>query len=52
MRPGDLVELSHVVGGPWDRVWNHPEKVRPGMQIDDKEIGLFYSKVTCPFSIQ
>ena len=52
MRASDLVTLSHVESGPWHQVWNHPEKIRPGMKIADEEIGKFYSKVNCPFSLQ
>ena len=48
----DLVELSHVRGGPWDRVWNHTGTVNPGMKIPDWEIAEFYSRVRRPFAIQ
>jgi len=49
---GDLVELSHVVGGPWDNVWNHSSPINPGMLIDNKLIVSFYSKCSRSFSIQ
>lgn len=52
MRAGDLVELSHVAGGPWHTVWNHEGLVNPGMKIDEADIVSFYSKVPGPFSIQ
>ncbi|WP_157959874.1 Panacea domain-containing protein [Devosia submarina] len=52
MRPSDLVELSHVRGGPWHSTWNHGGNVNPGMKIDDSLIAAFYSKVSSPFSIQ
>lgn len=52
MRAGDLVELSHVLGGPWHEAWNHGGKINPGMRIEDSCITEFYSKVRCPFSIQ
>jgi uncharacterized phage-associated protein len=52
MRAGDLVELSHVKGGPWDCVWHHQGKVNPGMKIDNRHIASFYSSVACPFSVQ
>jgi uncharacterized phage-associated protein len=52
MRASDLVELSHAAGGPWHQVWHHPGKVKPGMKIDDLQIASFYSKISCPFSVQ
>lgn len=52
MRASDLVDLSHVAGGPWHRVWNHPGQVKPGMKIDDAQIASFYSKISCPFAAQ
>ncbi|RYB07565.1 Panacea domain-containing protein [Lichenibacterium ramalinae] len=52
LRAGDLVELSHVEGGPWHSVWNHMGNVNPGMMIDDTRILKFYSKVRAPFAIQ
>jgi len=52
MRPGDLVELSHVAGGPWHKVWNHQGVVNPGMRISDAEIVQFYSKAPALFSVQ
>lgn len=38
-----LVEQSHVSGGPWHEVWHHEEKVNPGMQIKNQEILNFYT---------
>ena len=52
MRAGDLVELTHAVGSPWYRVWNHESVALPGMQIDDAETEAFYSKVRAPFTKQ
>ena len=52
LRANDLVELSHVTGGPWHQVWFHKGVVNPGMKIDDKSITDFYSKAPFPFSIQ
>ncbi|MFC7400244.1 Panacea domain-containing protein [Chelatococcus sp. GCM10030263] len=52
LRASDLVELSHAEGGPWHSVWNHGGRVNPGMKIDDVKIQEFYSKATCPNSIQ
>ena len=47
MRAGDLTRLSHVVGGPWDQVWNHAATVKPGMKIEDVQIASFYSHCPC-----
>lgn len=52
LRAGDLVELSHVVGGPWDQVWNHSATINPGMIIKDDLIASFYSKSAGKFSVQ
>lgn len=38
-----LVEQSHVQNGPWYEVWNHEEKVNPGMQINNQAILDFYT---------
>ena len=46
---GQLVDLSHVEGGPWHVVWNHQGSVNPGMKIDDRTIKNFYGKVRTPF---
>jgi uncharacterized phage-associated protein len=48
----ELVKLSHAKGGPWYTVWHHEGTINPGMQIDDTEIVIFYSKTPPPFSIQ
>lgn len=48
----DLVALTHVRGGPWEKVWHHGGRVNPGMKIDDDEIALFYSKISAPFVAQ
>jgi uncharacterized phage-associated protein len=52
MRASDLVELSHVAGGPWHQIWNHSGQVKPGMKIEDEQIASFYSKISCPFAVQ
>lgn len=52
MRATDLVQLSHVLGGPWDQIWNHAGPAKPGMKIDDVQIASFYSKAQPPFGIQ
>lgn len=52
MRAGDLVEMSHVSGGPWYKVWNHQGHSNPGMQIEDSSIAEFYSVAHHPFSVQ
>ena len=50
MRPGDLVELSHVEGGPWYKVWNHEATVNPGMKIANDAIRQFYARIARPFT--
>ena len=52
LRAGDLVELSHAIGGPWHSVWHHSGVVNPGMKIDDASILKFYSKAPAPFATQ
>jgi len=47
-----LVDLTHVEGGPWHKVWHHTSSVQPGMKIDDQEIRRFYSRLPVPFSVQ
>jgi uncharacterized phage-associated protein len=48
---GDLVELSHVKGGPWFNVWHHKATVNPGMKIADEDIQQFYSTISHPFTV-
>lgn len=48
LRPGTLVELSHIQGGPWDQVWSAPG-VNPGMRIDNAAIESFFRGVSRPF---
>lgn len=43
IRPGDLVEMTHVHGGPWYSVWNHRGAINPGMKISNDDIVKFYS---------
>jgi uncharacterized phage-associated protein len=52
MHVGDLVDLSHAKGSPWDKVWHHQGAVNPGMRIGDDLIIAYYSKVPTPYSIQ
>jgi len=49
---GQLVDLSHVPGGPWHQVWNHEGEVQPGMKIDNQHIVEFYSRASSPFVVQ
>lgn len=35
MKPGQLVDLSHEPGGPWDLVWNADNNYKYGMTITD-----------------
>lgn len=37
-----LRALSHVDGGPWDKVWQHSGKANPGMQISNDLIKSTY----------
>jgi uncharacterized phage-associated protein len=46
MPAGKLVELSHVKGGPWDQVYNHPGESNPGMRISDEIIREFFRRQT------
>lgn len=39
-----LIQLTHVRGGPWHKVWNHEGTVNPGMKISDEDIMEFYSR--------
>ncbi|KAJ56145.1 hypothetical protein ACMU_10345 [Actibacterium mucosum KCTC 23349] len=43
LEPWDLVDLSHVEGGPWHSVWNNAQRVNPGMKISHNAIREFYS---------
>lgn len=52
LRASDLVELSHITGGPWDQIWNHSSTINPGMVIKDDLIVDFYSKSVGQFSVQ
>lgn len=49
LKPGTLVELSHVEGGPWYEAWNYAGQVNPGMTISDEAIFNYYAKATVPF---
>jgi uncharacterized phage-associated protein len=49
---GQLVEMSHVKGGPWENVWNHDGKINPGMRIDNQKIIEFYSRAIQELGIQ
>lgn len=48
----ELVKLSHVLGGPWHRVWNHGGQVNPGMRIDNNSIINFYSQAHPSINLQ
>lgn len=52
LNPWDLVELTHIKNGPWDKVWNHEGKVNPGMKISNADIINFYSKAAPEFRSQ
>src|SRR6185312_8129202 len=41
---GNLVRISHASGSPWDEVWNHDNKVNPGMVIENDAIHKYYSR--------
>lgn len=47
-----LVEQSHIPGGPWHKVWNHEEKVNPGMQISNQAILSFYTSKDRLYTLQ
>jgi uncharacterized phage-associated protein len=49
---GQLVDLSHTPGGPWEKVWRHSGRVSPGMLISNEGIVEFYSRVQKPFTVQ
>lgn len=44
LRPGYLVDLSHVYDGPWSEVWFHEGRVNPGMEISNQRIRDFFAK--------
>ena len=44
LEPWDLVDLSHIKGGPWDQVWNHSGRINPGMKIPNIAVREFYSQ--------
>lgn len=52
MSASDLVNMSHADNGPWEKVWNHEGKTKPGMKIDNTEIVEFYSKIVPPYIMQ
>jgi uncharacterized phage-associated protein len=43
---GQLIELSHVPGGPWDQVYNHESRSNPGMQISNDLIRKYFEQQT------
>lgn len=47
-----LVEQSHVLGGPWYEVWHYEEKINPGMQISNQAILSFYTSKERPYTLQ
>lgn len=44
MAPWDLVDLSHVNGGPWDEVFNNSSRINPGMKISHDAVKEYYSR--------
>lgn len=44
IRPGKLVDISHVRDGPWHQAWFHDDTVNPGMEISDLSIKSFFAK--------
>lgn len=50
LRASDLVSMSHVKEGPWDKVWCHKGKANPGMKIDNESIRSFYSDSSIAYS--
>jgi uncharacterized phage-associated protein len=46
MSTSTLLALSHVKGGPWDRVYNHERRVNPGMEISNDLIKTFFEAET------
>lgn len=49
LRPGTLVEMSHIAGGPWDRAWNHGGAINPGMRLQNDEIEHHFKALKAPF---
>lgn len=49
---GQLVEMSHIRGGPWHAIWNHSGKINPGMKIRNEQIVSFYSRAVPRLGIQ
>ncbi len=47
-----LVEQSHVSGGPWHEAWHHYAKVNPGMLISNQVILDFYTAKDRPYTLQ
>jgi uncharacterized phage-associated protein len=44
---GELSEMTHAKGGPWDRVWNAPDgRVNLGMRISNEVIRTHFMAVT------
>ena len=44
IRPGRLVDMSHVEDGPWYDAWNYEGTVNPGMAISDEAIEAYFSQ--------
>jgi uncharacterized phage-associated protein len=38
LSPGQLIDLAHVPGGPWDTVFHHSSSLNCGMEITDSII--------------
>lgn len=44
IRPGKLVDMSHVEDGPWHSAWYHEGRVNPGMEITNDSIRDHFTK--------
>lgn len=44
MKPGYLVEKSHLVDSPWYNAWHHEGRINPGMEISDEAILKYFSE--------
>jgi len=44
LKPGRLVDMSHVEDGPWHEAWFHDGVVNPGMQITNESIRKHFEK--------
>ena len=44
LRPGTLVDLSHIHDGPWYDTWYHDGQTNPGMEITNEQIESYFKK--------